>query len=122
VGVASGLLWPTRSQRSEADAHDPDKSARRPALKVSSIVGYPNDASDAMPHLQRVRDPLKLRREPCNAHDAKAIVVEWEGFKLGYLRMDKNFAIPGLTDAGKDVAAGIAILSRTTKPLGRVLL
>jgi hypothetical protein len=122
VGAALGLPWPNRSQPLGTGAHDPHKSALRIALKDSSLVGYPCDASDAIWDQLRVRDSLTLRRERGNAHDAKAVVVEWEGAKLGYLRMDENIAIPGPIDADENVKAGIANVTKTTKPSGRVLL
>ncbi len=120
IGAAFGLPWPNRSHTAEATMAASTKAARRIHLQTSPLAGFQYYAGEEVWDQLRVGDSLSLRREPGNAHDAKAIIVEWEGTKLGYLPRNENITIAGLMDAGEDVTAGVGYLREDQRPWGRV--
>ena len=68
----------------------------------------------------RVGDPLELRREPDNPHDAQAVSVSWRGHKLGYLPRRENAAASWSLDRGRRLSARISRLTRHANPARRV--
>ena len=68
----------------------------------------------------KVGDALTLVREPDNRHDAKAIRVEWQGHKLGYVPRIENRVISAALDAGERLTARIARLTQHPDPWRRV--
>lgn len=57
-------------------------------------------------------DPLALRREPLNAHDANAIAVTWlspegEALQLGYVPRALAELLAGLVDRGAKLSASV---------------
>jgi hypothetical protein len=55
-------------------------------------------------------DALTLVREPENPYDAKAVRVEWQGHKLGYVPRKENRAVAAAMDRGETLAARISRL------------
>jgi hypothetical protein len=68
----------------------------------------------------KVGDPLVLVREPGNPHDARAIRVEWHGYKLGYVPKRENADIARLMDNGTKLEARISRLHESRDPWQRV--
>ncbi len=52
-------------------------------------------------------DPLELRREPTNPHDARATALYWREHKLGYIPRTDNAAVAGFLDQGAPLKASI---------------
>lgn len=63
------------------------------------------DCHDVLP--LRIGDPLRLRRQPDNPHDARAVEVSWRGHKLGYLPRLDNAAAASLIDRAHALHAEI---------------
>ena len=71
----------------------------------------------------KVGDRLKLIREPENAYDDRAILVNSpEGRKLGYLPRKHNTVIASLMDAGKSVFAVVKKINFYEDLNGRMVL
>jgi hypothetical protein len=68
----------------------------------------------------RVGDKLDLIREPDNRYDARAIRVEWQGHKLGYVPRAENRLIAEALDEGEKLSARIMRLSQHPDPWRRV--
>lgn len=68
----------------------------------------------------KVGDPLELIREPANRHDRRAIRVDWQGHKLGYVPRAENAAVAAAMDAGQKLGARIVRLSEHPDPWRRV--
>ena len=86
-------------------------------LADAAVAGLPYyDAAKAVPRLA-AGDPLTLRREPSNPHDARAIeVLAADGAKLGYVARVENEALAALMDAGLAVRANV--LSARSQTVG----
>ncbi len=62
-----------------------------------------------------VGDPVRLRREPTNAYDKRAIeVFDTAGRKLGYVARMDNSAVARMMDAGEHFQARVSRLDRAT--------
>jgi len=66
-------------------------------------------------------DVLELVREPQNSHDPRAVRVEWQGIKLGYVPRRDNEAVARLMDRGTRLEARISRLSTSRNPWQRIL-
>lgn len=65
---------------------------------------------------------LELVREPQNAFDARAVRVDWQGHKLGYMPRAENAAVSHLLDHGEGVSAKILALQTGDNPWDRIQL
>lgn len=63
---------------------------------------------------------LDLVREPSNAHDPRAVRVDWQGQKLGYVPRIDNAAVSHLLDNGHSVSAEIVALQLVSNPWDRI--
>ncbi|MEW5944471.1 MAG: HIRAN domain-containing protein [Pseudomonadota bacterium] len=68
----------------------------------------------------KVGDPLTLAREPDNPYDTKAIRVEWQGHKLGYVPRKENAAVARFMDRGQRLEARIVRLKKSRNPWQRI--
>lgn len=76
-------------------------------LQDCRIAGSHHYACHAVLPRLRVGDIVRLRRQPDNAHDDRAIEVFWRGHKLGYLPRLDNAAAASLADRGHTLRAEI---------------
>jgi hypothetical protein len=68
----------------------------------------------------QVGDALTLVREPDNPHDARAVRVEWQGHKIGYVPRRENADVARLLDRGQVLTARIVRLAEVRDPWSRV--
>jgi hypothetical protein len=68
----------------------------------------------------RSGDPLTLRREPDNPHDANAVRVEWQGHMLGYVPRAQNATLAWAMDRGDPVSGRISRVREHRNPRQRV--
>ena len=92
----------------------------RIVVQSSPLAGYQYHEGPALWQQLRVGDTLTLARETDNAHDAKAISVNWRGRKLGYLPRAENSVVAAEMDRGSRVAARIERLRDESDPWSRV--
>lgn len=100
-------------------------SLRREAwvlLQVSPLAGFQYHAGETLWPLLAVGQPLELVREPSNPHDQRAVRVDWQGRKLGYIPRMDNAAVAQLLDRGGGIRARIARLHKSHNPWERVQL
>jgi len=76
-------------------------------------------AAQVWPKL-KVGDPLELRREADNPHDANAVAVAWRGRKLGYVPRRANAALAWSLDRGAPLQARISRLAAHPNPARRL--
>ncbi|MHB1085377.1 MAG: HIRAN domain-containing protein [Thiobacillus sp.] len=89
-------------------------------LQDSPLAGFQyHDGKTLWPHM-KVGDFLTLVREPDNLHDAKAVRVEWQGHKIGYVPRRENAAVARFMDGGQVLAARISRLAEVRDPWSRV--
>lgn len=89
-------------------------------VQHSPLAGARYHDAPAVWHLLLPGDSLELVREPGNAHDARAIRVEWRGRKLGYVPRRDNDAVAWGMDRGDVLRARISRLQGRTAASGRL--
>lgn len=89
-------------------------------LQDSPLAGFQYHAGKQLWPRMRVGDPLTLVREPDNVHDARAVRVEWQGQKIGYVPRRENADVARFLDAGQIVTARINRLAEVRDPWSRV--
>ena len=89
-------------------------------VQSSPLAGFRyGEAAEVWPQM-RVGDPLELRREPDNPHDANAVRVEWRGRKLGYVPRRQNAAVAWGLDRGSPLRARLSRLEEHANPARRI--
>jgi len=98
--------------------------AQEPAVRLlvqsSPLAGFRYHAAAEVWHELRIGDPLELRREADNSHDANAVSVSWRGRKLGYLPRRENAAAAWGLDRGQELRARISRLAAHPNPARRI--
>jgi hypothetical protein len=97
----------------------PQASARI-LVQSSPLAGFQYHAGKALWEQMKVGDPLTLVREPDNAYDPRAVRVEWQGHKLGYVPRKENEAVARQLDRGNKLEARIVQLRKHRDPWKRV--
>lgn len=89
-------------------------------LQDSPVAGFQYHAGKQWwPHM-RVGDTLILNREPDNSHDAKAVRIEWQGHKIGYVPRRDNADAARFMDSGQVLVARISRLAEGRDPWSRI--
>ncbi|MDD3482470.1 HIRAN domain-containing protein [Azovibrio restrictus] len=89
-------------------------------VQASPLAGSQfHDLETLRPRL-RVGDPLSLVREPENPHDPRAVRVEWQGRKLGYVPRKENRSVAAALDRGDVLRARISRLQEDPDPWRRL--
>ena len=89
-------------------------------VQNSPLAGFQYYQGKELWELMKVGDVLALIREPGNAHDARAVRVEWNGHKLGYVPRKENEAVARQLDRGNRLQARIVRLTRHRDPWKRI--
>jgi hypothetical protein len=92
------------------------------ALMQCPVAGFQFHAAETCWAALRKNDPLVLRREPGNRHDPRAICVEWQGVRLGYVPREANYAVSQMLDRGARVEARISELRQGADPWQRIMM
>jgi hypothetical protein len=91
-------------------------------LQRSPVAGFQYQQGDRVWSMLTVGAALDLVREPENAFDARAVRVDWQGQKIGYLPRIDNAAVSHLLDSGQRLIARVTSLSESSNPWNRVEL
>jgi len=89
-------------------------------LQDSPLAGFQYHAGKTLWPQMQVGDALTLIREPDNPHDARAVRVEWQGHKIGYVPRRENADVARFMDGGQALVARIARLAEVRDPWSRV--
>lgn len=89
-------------------------------LQDSPLAGFQYHAGKRLWSQMQVGDPLVLIREPDNVHDAKAVRVEWQDQKIGYVPRRDNADVARFLDNGHVLLARISRLADGRDPWSRV--
>jgi hypothetical protein len=111
-GLVSLLLLWLNPAHAQTDAHI--------LLQDSPLAGFQYHAGKTLWPQMRVGDTLTLIREPDNVHDAKAVRVEWQGQKIGYVPRRENADVARFMDGGEILVARISRLAEVRDPWSRV--
>lgn len=89
-------------------------------VQSSPLAGFRYYAAGQVWPKLKVGDPLELRREADNPHDANAVAVAWRGRKLGYVPRRANAALAWGLDRGAPLRARISRLATHPNPARRL--
>jgi hypothetical protein len=89
-------------------------------LQTAPIAGFQYHQGETLWTQIAINQPLQLVREANNKYDNRAVLVEWQGQKLGYLPKLDNAAVSQLLDRGEKLEAVIAKLQAGDNPWDRV--
>lgn len=89
-------------------------------LQRSPVAGFQYHQGEAVWPLLMVGATLDLVREPENAYDQRAVRIDWQGQKLGYVPRVDNAAVSHLLDSARTVTAEIVALQASHNPWNRV--
>ncbi len=89
-------------------------------LQDSPLAGFQYHAGKKLWPQMPVGDALTLICEPDNVHDAKAVRVEWQGHKIGYVPRRENTDVARFMDGGQTRVARISRLAEVRDPWSRV--
>ena len=99
-------------------------AAAQPASRIlvqsSPVAGFQFHEGKRLWDQLKVGDALALVREPGNAHDARAVRVEWNGHMLGYVPRAENDAVARQLDRGNKLEARIVRLTKHRDPWKRI--
>ena len=93
---------------------------RKVELQRSPVAGFQYHQGEAIWPSLRAGASLSLVREPGNAYDPRAVRVDWQGQKLGYVPRVDNAAASHLLDTGHMLDAEIVALRESDDPWDRV--
>lgn len=93
---------------------------RKVELQRSPVAGFQYHQGEDIWPLLMVGASLSLVREPGNAYDPRAVRVDWQGQKLGYVPRIDNAAASHLLDAGHVLHAEVVTLRESDNPWDRV--
>ena len=89
-------------------------------LQNSPLAGFRYYEGKQLWSEMKVGDALQLVREPENFYDPKAVRVEWQGHKLGYVPRADNQALARFMDRGSKAEARIVRLKKSRNPWQRM--
>jgi hypothetical protein len=97
------------------------KNIQQPLLlQHSPLAGYQYHAGPQLWTQLAPGQHLNLIREPYNRHDPRAVRIDWNGHKLGYIPRRDNAAVSQLLDRGQPLSARIATLKDSRDPWERI--
>ena len=91
-------------------------------LQCPPLAGFQYHHGEALWPQLSVGQPLQLVREPDNRYDDRAVRVDWQGHKLGYIPRLDNAAVSQLLDRGERVEAVIVRLAESGNPWERIVV
>ena len=94
--------------------------ATRILIQSSPVAGFQFHEGKLVWDQLKVGDALALVRQPDNAHDARAVRVEWNGHLLGYVPRAENDAVARQLDRGNKLEARIVRLTKHRDPWKRI--
>lgn len=89
-------------------------------LQRSPVAGFQYHQGERVWPMLTLGAALELVREPANSFDARAVRVDWQGHKIGYVPRIDNAAVSQLLDRGQRLSARITALTASGNPWKRV--
>lgn len=91
-------------------------------LQLSPLAGFQYHHGEALWPQLSAGQSLQLVREPDNRFDDRAVRVDWQGHKLGYIPRLDNAAVSQLLDRGERLEAVISGLQNSSNPWDRLMM
>lgn len=90
------------------------------SLQISSLAGFQYYQGETIWPQLTTGQFVTLVREIGNRYDERAVRVDWQGHKLGYLPRIDNAAVSQLIDRGEKISALIVGLKKSNNPWDRI--
>ena len=103
-----------------AIAHAKPSLSTSKILQVSPLAGFQYHHGESLWPQLAVGQALQLVREADNRYDDRAVRIEWQGYKLGYIPKLDNAAVSQLLDRGERLEAVIVRLAQSSNPWERI--
>ena len=113
TALVGGLALP-------AIAHTNIRSVTWKTLQTTPLAGVQYHSGETLWPQFATGQQLTLTREADNKYDDRAVRVEWQGHKLGYIPRLDNAAVSQLLDRGETLEAAIVGLESSSNPWDRV--
>lgn len=89
-------------------------------LQISPIAGFQYHQGEVLWPQLATGQSVALIREPGNRFDQRAVRIDWQGEKLGYIPAIDNAAVSQLLDRGEKLSALIVGLKKSDNPWERI--
>jgi hypothetical protein len=89
-------------------------------LQTSPLAGFQHHNGETLWPQLASGQQLTLTREADNRFDDRAVRVDWQGHKLGYIPRLDNAAVSQLLDRGETLEAAIVGLENSSNPWSRI--
>lgn len=89
-------------------------------LQHSPVAGFQYHHGESLWSRLKPGVPLGLVREPNNSYDPRAVRIEFDGVKIGYVPRAENATIAHLMDSGRNVSASILAVRESSNPWDRI--
>jgi len=114
----TGLLAATGLIAAPARARAP----RHLVIQESPVAGFQYHDGPAVFGRIAVGQPVQLLREADNRFDHRAVRLDWQGHKLGYLPRIENVAVAQMLDRGEHLTATISDRREDGAPWQRLVV
>ena len=119
IGLLAALLPPLASAGNRQRTAPPTRAI---LIQQSPIAGFQFHAGETLWPQLAIGDALTLTREPDNRYDPRAVRMDWQGHKFGYVPKRENTAVAQMLDRGQRLEAGIIELRESSNPWKRVMV
>jgi len=119
AGLAAILIGGARSGVAQPRV-EPETPPAEVLLQTSPLAGFQYHQGERLWSRLRTGQPLVLQREEDNPYDGKAVMVLWNGKKLGYVPRAANVAVSQMLDRGQTLRARITGLKDSSNPWERI--
>jgi len=89
-------------------------------LQHSPVAGFQYHHGESLWSRLTPGVPLSLVREQNNPYDPRAVRIEFDGVKIGYVPRAENATIAHLMDSGRHVSASILAVRESSNPWDRI--
>ncbi len=96
------------------------ESSQWKILQISPVAGFQYHHGETLWPQLATGQLLSLIREPGNRFDQRAVRIDWQGEKLGYIPGKDNAAVSQLLDRGETMSALIVGLKKSNNPWERI--
>ncbi len=91
-------------------------------LQISPVAGFQYYQGETLWSQLAPGQFVTLTREADNPYDDRAVRIDWQGHKLGYIPRMDNAAVSQLLDRGEKLSALIVGLRKSNNPWDRVMV
>jgi len=117
----------TLTAMAQAKPESPSPLSSKPhtdwkTLQVSPVAGFQYYQGETLWPQLATGQGVRLIREPDNRFDHRAVRIDWQGKKLGYIPAKDNAAVAQLMDRGETFSALITGLKNSDNPWERIVV